>query len=37
MTFVDEFDPRFGRIYETEFIPPDEGSWKQSVLLYNAV
>ena len=36
LSFVDEFDPRFGRIYETEFIPPDEGYWKQGVFDYNA-
>lgn len=36
LTFVDEFDARFGRIYETEFQPSEEGWWSQGFLDYNA-
>ncbi|MDR2962062.1 MAG: PorP/SprF family type IX secretion system membrane protein [Bacteroidales bacterium] len=30
-SFVDEFDPRFGRIYETEFVPPFGGEGRDRV------
>ena len=33
---VEELDPRFGAIYETEFVPPEEGKWSQGVFDYNA-
>lgn len=36
LTFTDQLDPRFGAIYETEFVPPEEGKWSQGVFDYNA-
>lgn len=36
MIFTDQLDPRFGAIYETEFVPPEEGEWSQGTFDYNA-
>jgi type IX secretion system PorP/SprF family membrane protein len=36
LTFSDEFDPRFGRIYETEFVPPDNEMYSRGTFDYNA-
>lgn len=33
LRFTDEFDPRFGRIYETEFVPPTDGIFTASVIV----
>lgn len=37
LTFVDEFDPRFGRIYETEFVSPlDDGKYRVGTFDFSA-
>ncbi|MDR0940943.1 MAG: PorP/SprF family type IX secretion system membrane protein [Bacteroidales bacterium] len=36
LTFVDEFDPRFGRIYETEFLPPVDGKFNVGKFDFSA-
>lgn len=37
LAFSDQFDPRFGNIYETEFVPPgDEGEWSKGKFDFNA-
>ncbi|MCL2327394.1 MAG: PorP/SprF family type IX secretion system membrane protein, partial [Bacteroidetes bacterium] len=36
LTFVDEYDPRFGRIYETEFVPPIDGKYNVGVFDFSA-
>ncbi len=36
LTFVDEFDPRFGRIYETEFVPPIDGKYNVGAFDFSA-
>ena len=38
LTFTDQYDPRFGAIYESEFIAPsqEEGYWSQGTFDYNA-
>jgi type IX secretion system PorP/SprF family membrane protein len=36
LTFVDEFDPRFGRIYETEFVPPVDGKYNVGTFDFSA-
>lgn len=35
-SFVDEFDPRFGRIYETEFVPPTDGKYNTGKFDFSA-
>lgn len=36
LTFTDQLDPRFGAIYESEFVPPEEGIAHQGTFDYNA-
>lgn len=36
LTFVDQYDPRFGAIYETEFIPPVDDKYSLNVFDYSA-
>jgi len=36
VTFTDQYDPRFGAIYETEFVPPEKAAWSKQALDYNA-
>ncbi len=36
LTFTDQYDPRFGAIYETEFVPPEDGTGTKGVFDYNA-
>lgn len=36
LTFTDQYDPRFGAIYETEFVKPEGGSQTKGVFDYNA-
>ena len=36
LKFTDQFDPRFGAIYETEFVPPKDGEHAKSAFDYSA-
>lgn len=36
LTFTDQYDPRFGAIYETEFVPPVDGEFAKGAFDYSA-